>query len=72
MVVMAGKNRMLLDAKDVYNVLERSAKECDLYTTVFPEGITIDHGFETVVESLAEALCAQPEEEDEEDEDGDV
>lgn len=64
----AGKSRVLLQAEDVLAVLERVGTEniCDIYTSAFPAGITVDHCYE-VIEEL---LLGSEEEPDEETDDG--
>lgn len=50
----AGKSRVLLQDDDILAVLERVGSDglCDVYTSAFPAGITVDHCYEVIEEML--------------------
>lgn len=49
--------RMLMDSKDIYTVMERGDKKsCDIYCTIFPEGITVDHELEEIIDAMSEVI----------------
>lgn len=57
-VMSIGKERLYMDMRDLYAVMERpGGKAVDIYSTLFPDGITVDHTFDEVTtlhESLAQ------------------
>ena len=66
-VTKVGKEKLLMDLKDVYAVMSRGPKETDIYCTIFPEGITVDHNFDDILASM-EHMESEDELEETEDE----
>ena len=44
--------RVLLDPADILGATERSSLECDLYTTVWPSGVTISASIDQLAELM--------------------
>lgn len=49
----AGTSRVLLQSHDILAVLERTGSDiCDIYTSAFPAGITVDHTYQDIEDML--------------------
>ena len=56
-VLKAGKERVFMDMRDIYAVWERPDKKgCDVYTALFPDGVTIDHPFDLIINTYQEVM----------------
>lgn len=54
-IMMVGKQRAVIDLADIYMVMERpGGKSCDIYTSIFPEGLTVDHELESIMTTIEE------------------
>ena len=64
LILKTDSGRMYMDARDVYGILERKgSKDCDIHTTLFPDGITVRHSFDMLVQAHTEALSDEDESE---------
>lgn len=63
-ITKIGKEQLLMDAADIFALMSRGPKETDVYCTIFPEGITVDHAFDEIVDVLESMIQTNETEEE--------
>ena len=61
LVLKTKKGRVYMDALDIYGIVENGTY-CDVHTTLFPDGISVEHEFDLLIQAHMEALLDEDEE----------
>lgn len=66
-VMKIGKEKIYLDFQDLISLISRGDNATDVYTAMFPDGITVDHPLEDVIATHFELMTNAEEDSDEGD-----